>query len=801
MRNTHTFIIALLASAWALSAPGDLAGQPQSDTAYVIVHAHNPEGVEIASIDPRPQYHPFPGFRVDVCDGDYYLGPGANSTETHNRPIPISPGTHTIRVHFNGMTQERTVTLEPCQTKVVEVTFDRTEFDLRGWIDSRNLKMGISHTWEGTATADDGSFRCYDRQTSSLGAGPGFFEAGHCVSASLLTDDPVVVSWRNRAEGSVSFTGTAYGASFEVEADMQVMASPGLVQCMCDMVSVDLVHDRVDLSTEGLPPAQAFEWWYVQQILDGYVPQLYLTYPGGLTLEHIVGANRWGSEDWRCVNEYHSSCFPADGLMKDPCVFLMPFGGPHYGSPVFRAYSGHLWQETSWSGRYSARYDGTIKYLRTSSVPYDVLGTGVKDGQNELVVRVWTGGEQADGHFIPEWEGWWDGVAGTLTIHVEVLRGDEAVEGAQIFFRGVSQGQTDGSGHLRFLFPVDAIPPVAVGPFVEGVEALVDGVPVKSQPRLVYECEALLQETLTVTQEAARAYGLVVGMELAEQPDIPLPYPFNIVVTFIRYFLYYFGRGYVPGAGDLITAEGYRFTAPNVAPAWVVRETVTRGGSVIVWRCSWTESEAKYWEATMPLRHPGLLDGVPYAFLEASTGVLGPSGRSSREIAIGADVSDAVFVARWSGSHLDVILHTPTGATVDPETGWDEPAIVYRDGETYAYYWLGDPLPGTWTVELVGADVAEEGEQYVVYAIALRAMPFSVSRTCGAPQNPLIEWIAVPGRAYAVWASPDLSDWVLAEETLPASDTGLNSWTDGGQHPLGPASEAARRFYRVEQLP
>ena len=36
---------------------------------------------------------------------------------------------------------------------------------------------------------------------------------------------------------------------------------------------------------------------------------------------------------------------------------------------------------------------------------------------------------------------------------------------------------------------------------------------------------------------------------------------------------------------------------------------------------------------------------------------------------------------------------------------------------------------------------------------------------------------------------------------LAASDAGVNSWADKGDHVLGAASDAHRRFYRVELLP
>jgi hypothetical protein len=65
-------------------------------TSYIIVHALNPEGIDIASIQGMGQYS------VEIYDSDNLIGYGAYNAESHNRPIPIPAGTHTIKVEFNG---------------------------------------------------------------------------------------------------------------------------------------------------------------------------------------------------------------------------------------------------------------------------------------------------------------------------------------------------------------------------------------------------------------------------------------------------------------------------------------------------------------------------------------------------------------------------------------------------------------------------------------------------------------------------------------------------------------------------
>ncbi|MDD5531147.1 MAG: alpha/beta hydrolase, partial [bacterium] len=92
-----------------------------SQQTSIIVHCHNPEGVEISSIQGVGQNS------VKIYDGDAFIGYGAYNSETHNKPLTISSGTHTIKATFNGMTKEETVTLNPGEINTVTFSFDRVE--------------------------------------------------------------------------------------------------------------------------------------------------------------------------------------------------------------------------------------------------------------------------------------------------------------------------------------------------------------------------------------------------------------------------------------------------------------------------------------------------------------------------------------------------------------------------------------------------------------------------------------------------------------------------------------------------
>jgi hypothetical protein len=111
-------LIALIAFLLSFSV-----AQAQSGTSYIIVHALNPEGIEIASIEGMDSHC------VEIYDGDILIGYGAHDNETYNKPIAISSGAHTIKVKFNGMELSQDINLQEGETRILTFTFERTEIE------------------------------------------------------------------------------------------------------------------------------------------------------------------------------------------------------------------------------------------------------------------------------------------------------------------------------------------------------------------------------------------------------------------------------------------------------------------------------------------------------------------------------------------------------------------------------------------------------------------------------------------------------------------------------------------------
>ncbi|MDP2936866.1 MAG: hypothetical protein Q8O86_10295 [Dehalococcoidia bacterium] len=136
----------LMASVFSVAFASSVPAASAEGVAYIIIHVHNPEGVEIASIQGVD-----PG-SVQIYDGDTLISYGTNNATTHNEPMGILPGAHTIKAVFNGMTKEQTITLSANDTKVVTFTFDRTEFDLLAVLQTaRSGSVSISKDLASTA--------------------------------------------------------------------------------------------------------------------------------------------------------------------------------------------------------------------------------------------------------------------------------------------------------------------------------------------------------------------------------------------------------------------------------------------------------------------------------------------------------------------------------------------------------------------------------------------------------------------------------------------------------------------------
>jgi len=277
----------------------------------------------------------------------------------------------------------------------------------------------------------------------------------------------------------------------------------------------------------------------------------------------------------------------------------------------------------------------------------------------ELTVEAWT-----SGRFVSDSQHWYESAAAPL--HVEVLAGDEPVQGATVLIQGVARGQTGPDGRLDVFWPLPE--PPSERPLTVTVGAEWRGVSVATEPVILFEPVRLGFPPLTLTEAEVRAYNPALIHRYIQRPGVPTPHPVWDVLLFLGHILLAHLE-YHPQVGDVVAWETYEFTAPDVETVYLVRQTVVRDGQTIVTHSRWTE--------TLSLAVP---HNTRLARRGISAGVASPV---------------TLYVTAPDGSH----------AGYDPSTGvlvFDFPIAISDPSDEPFRMFIPQPMQGAYVLTVVG---------------------------------------------------------------------------------------------------
>ncbi len=309
--------------------------EPQVQSGYLIVHVHNPEQKEIASINGMSSSD------VTIYDNGELLGHGADTAQAHNQPFALEPGYHTIRVDFNGMSIIRWATITTGKTSELHFVFDRTEYPLYNLL--RNAFV-VGGSCSGHYLFTDGSPEYHQDDystdkmhfTSQVSA---YYVNGRVIRSIYMHYD--VSSYSTNGYLIAEITGHKDGVQdFGLDAKVELYPKNGA------------------FTQAGLFPArQDFQTWFMQSSNSGDYPSFSLRRTGSTDDYPLI--------PWE--PGYFFSRIPAN-LSFD----------------TIAASQFMIWLQISTRQvcPYTERVDvpsvtGTLDFLKMSNVPYDYLGNGI----------------------------------------------------------------------------------------------------------------------------------------------------------------------------------------------------------------------------------------------------------------------------------------------------------------------------------------------------------------------------------------------------------------------------------------
>jgi len=338
MKTAYKSIVSIVLVSLLVSLLPIRLAQGQPEISYIIVHALNPEGIEIASIQGVGQGS------VPIYDGETLIGYGAYSDETHYRRIPISPGPHTIKVKFNGITIEQNININEGETQVLTFTFTRTEIapDIL-------FTMG-THTFEQSGEAGAPIYGWWWwNPDENYGNSDAVFSyvifRGHVLNEASHVTDYLKISCET----------TPDLISFDMFVSAQVISAPpgsgiNSIAGGCRGLTIPI----------NISPRTDFSVWYIQQysLISKGVDMAFSPKEAGYFINAVSATEGIYESKSDTVWIWDAKAFPNDCL-----------------NPSFN---------------YNIQYTINGSNVKFSSVPYDLLGTGVKDGEKKPPVASFT---------------------------------------------------------------------------------------------------------------------------------------------------------------------------------------------------------------------------------------------------------------------------------------------------------------------------------------------------------------------------------------------------------------------------
>lgn len=350
--RSYVFLVMLTAIIGISIVPKPAYGD---ETAQIVVHAVNPEGVEIGSIMGLNEYGvPY----VRIYKDGVFVGYSIENEGECNQSITVPSGNHTIAVRFNGITKIQNISIDENVTRSLVFFFEREKTDI---------------SWKGDEVSAQisNSYGCNDPY---IGDVHGVDESDVLKAVTQIRDDECA-SFSAYAKLHLKFNSRNYEVSSIAEIN-GLSWCEGCEPSMGSGISSPFARTKIwrriyefgeyqddwrggaggagrDWELDEPIPAHGllFEKWFIQSKSSSDYPNVYLGYGNypvinktAETLISPVDANRIYGTEYKTINL--------------DCPFIDVGVYANNGREIFSQ-------------------SGSVDYLKISSVPYDMTGEGI----------------------------------------------------------------------------------------------------------------------------------------------------------------------------------------------------------------------------------------------------------------------------------------------------------------------------------------------------------------------------------------------------------------------------------------
>lgn len=325
----------------------------------IIVHVHNPEGIEINSIKHTCQSSYYYQYSPRIYINDTFIHYGASNIIEHNNVDILSPGVYTIKVTYNNMIQTKTVEVFNNKINTVIFLFNRVECNIMNWLNNL-INRDLYQIQSGSAKVLSGEV--VDKSFNDV---VNNFEVGTRVRLVGFGSPPTSAEIFYHIESRLIFNSN--NIIFEARGNGSLIIDYGMVDSWL-MAYTQVSPNWLTTFSNLYNTSTLFKYYHSQLIFDGFYEDFSLQND---TYSQLL----FGIYNYRPDDGYVFSAIDASQEITKIKSIPWQFSDLRTGSIANKSTSNDSIGYIDWT--HFDRREGSVRQVKFSSVPYDVLEMGI----------------------------------------------------------------------------------------------------------------------------------------------------------------------------------------------------------------------------------------------------------------------------------------------------------------------------------------------------------------------------------------------------------------------------------------